>query len=191
VDDSPWRFVCRIVACRPKGGTSMAIFYSVVEDDPLDSSGTSGVIEGWPSCTIQGDDGRVPGNAKIKNKLRYALLLSLTLIAGCDAFSSQPTYGGLSIEGFNYTPYNLDRFVITDQYGNKAGGGGDLMPGSGEGSLSCCYTLKGTDFTVDWYVVDQDEFMKDPYGPLPVVHKVSRVHFPMNHLQADFKRAGR
>jgi hypothetical protein len=59
VDDSPWRFDCGIVACRPKGETSMAIFYSVVEDDPLDSGGTSRVIEGSPSCTIQGDDGRV------------------------------------------------------------------------------------------------------------------------------------
>ena len=113
----------------------------------------------------------------------YALLLSLTLISGCDAFLSEPTYGGLSIGGFNYTPYNLDRFVITDKYGNKASGGGDLMPGAGQGSLSCCYKLKGTDFTVDWYVVDQDEFMKDPYGPLKKLHKVTSVHFPPTKLE--------
>ncbi|MEZ0604124.1 hypothetical protein ACAX43_18480 [Paraburkholderia sp. IW21] len=118
----------------------------------------------------------------MKNRFLYALLLSLTFVAGCDALSSEPTYGGLSIEGFNYTPYNLDRFVITDKYGNKAGGGGDLMPGSGEGSLSCCYKLKGTDFTVDWYVMDQDEFLKDPYGPLQEIHKVTRVHFPPTKL---------
>jgi hypothetical protein len=114
----------------------------------------------------------------MKNKTIWLWLLSLVMISGCDAFSSEPTYGGLSIEGFNYTPYNLDRFVITDKYGNTASGGGDLMPGSGEGRLSCCYSLKGTDFTVDWYVADQDEFLKDIYGPLNEIHKVSRVRVP-------------
>jgi hypothetical protein len=109
-------------------------------------------------------------------------LVSLVMISGCDVFSSEPTYGGLSIEGFNYTPYNLDRFVITDKYGNTASGGGDLMPGSGEGRLSCCYSLKGTDFTVDWYVVDQDEFLKDIYGPLNEIHKVSYTHVPPTKL---------
>jgi len=112
----------------------------------------------------------------------WLVMLSLVLLTGCDAFSSEPTYGGLSIEGFNYTPYNLDRFVITDRYGNRAGGGGDLMPGSGQGSLSCCYALKGTDFTIDWYVVDQDEFLKDIYAPLKVIHKVTHVHFPRTKL---------
>lgn len=73
----------------PEGRNQHGDIYSVAEGDPLDSGGTSRVIEGWPSCTIQGDDGRVPGNAKIK-RLRYALLFSLTLIAGCEAFSSQP-----------------------------------------------------------------------------------------------------
>src|ERR1700684_3563286 len=102
----------------------------------------------------------------MKDRLFYALLLSLTFITGCDEFSSVPTYGGLSTEGFNYTPYNLDRFVITDKYGNKAGGGGDLMPGSGQGSLSCCYKLKGTDFTVKWDVYDQDKAMINPYAPI-------------------------
>jgi hypothetical protein len=114
----------------------------------------------------------------MKKPILWPLLLCALLSAGCDAFSSEPTYGELSIEGFNYTPYNLDRFVITDKYGNTAGGGGDLMPGSGEGRLSCCYTLKGTDFTVDWYVVDQDEFLKDIYGPLNEIHKTTRVHLP-------------
>ena len=108
----------------------------------------------------------------------FSLMLPLALIvAGCDAFSSEPTYGGLSIEGFNYTTYNLDRFIIKDKYGNTASGGGDLMPGSGQGRLSCCYKLKGTDFKIDWYVVDQDEFLKDIYAPLKEIHKTSQVHF--------------
>jgi len=143
----------------------------------------------------------------MKNNFLCALLLSLTLIAGCDAFSSEPTYGGLSIEGFNYTPYNLDRFVITDKYGNKAGGGGDLMPGSGEGRLSCCYKLRGTDFTVKWDVYDQDKAMRNPYAPIDMIHKVTEVHlsptkieggagerilglhfYPDDHIEFEFRR---
>ena len=111
------------------------------------------------------------------NKKKFSLyLLSLVMLSGCDAFSSEPTYGGLSIEGFNYTPYNLSRFIIYDKYGNTAGGGGDLMPGSGEGSLSCCYSLKGTDFTVKWDVYDADVASRDPYAPISMIHKVSQVH---------------
>src|ERR1700730_14208557 len=105
----------------------------------------------------------------MKKSILWPLLLCALLGTGCDAFSSEPTYGELSVEGFNYTPYNLSRFVITDKYGNTAGGGGDLMPGSGEGSLSCCYTLKGTDFTVKWDVYDADEAIKHNYAPTPKI----------------------
>ena len=114
----------------------------------------------------------------MKKQSGWLFLLSLLLLAGCDAFSSEPTYGGLSIEGFNYTPYNLDRFVIADKYGNTASGGGDLMPGAGAGSLDCCYTLKGTDFTVKWDVYDQDKAMRNPYAPIDMIHKVTQVHLP-------------
>ncbi|QWE96023.1 DUF3304 domain-containing protein [Cupriavidus sp. EM10] len=113
------------------------------------------------------------------------LLAASVLVTGCDALSSAPTYSGLSVAGFNYTPYNLDRFVVTDKYGNRASGGGDLMPGAGEGRLSCCYKLKGTEFTVTWNVVDQDEFLKDPYGPLPEIHKTAHVHFPPTKIKGD------
>ena len=117
---------------------------------------------------------------KLNKQRVWLCLLSLVMLSGCDAFSSEPTYGGLSIEGFNYTPYNLDRFVISDKYGNTAGGGGDLMPGSGEGSLSCCYSLKGTDFTVDWYVYDADLAIKAiaVQQPIQDIHKTTHVHIP-------------
>lgn len=36
----------------------MTIFYSVVEDDPLDSGEGSLVIDGTANCTIEGEDGR-------------------------------------------------------------------------------------------------------------------------------------
>jgi hypothetical protein len=118
----------------------------------------------------------------MKKKTIWLWLLSLVMISECNAFSSEPTYGGLSIEGFNYTPYNLSRFVVYDKYGNTAGGGGDLMPGSGEGSLSCCSTLKGTDFTVKWDVYDADEAIKDLYAPIQMIHKVTQVHLPATKL---------
>jgi len=36
----------------------MGMFYAAVEGDPLDSGGTSRVIEGAPNVMIEGDDGR-------------------------------------------------------------------------------------------------------------------------------------
>nr|WP_019447258.1 DUF3304 domain-containing protein [Cupriavidus sp. BIS7] len=105
------------------------------------------------------------------------------LATGCDAFSSEPTYGGLSVAGFNYTPYNLSRFVVTDNYGNRASGGGDLMPGSGAGRLSCCYKLKGTEFMVKWEVYDVDEAIKDLYAPIKKIHKEATVHLPPTKIK--------
>ncbi|UEP38494.1 DUF3304 domain-containing protein [Burkholderia ambifaria] len=101
----------------------------------------------------------------------------LTLV-GCDAFSSEPTYRGVSIMGLNYTPFNLSDFTIRDKYGNRASGGGDLPPGAGAGRLSCCYKLKGTDFTVEWEVYDADEAIKDLYAPIKKIHKKTEVKFP-------------
>lgn len=46
--------------------------------------------------------------------IKIAVGAMLVVLAGCDRFSSEPTYSGLSLEAFNYTPYNLDRFVIKD-----------------------------------------------------------------------------
>ena len=106
------------------------------------------------------------------------MLLATAALVGCDAISTAPTYSGISVEGMNYTPFNLSRFVIRDKYGNRAGGGGDLMPGAGEGSLSCCYKLKGTEFTVDWEIYDADEAVKDLYAPIRKIHKTTSVHFP-------------
>lgn len=46
-------------------------------------------------------------------------------LAACNVSSSEPEYGALSIEGFNYTPYNLTTFTVRDKYGNTASGGGE------------------------------------------------------------------
>jgi hypothetical protein len=110
---------------------------------------------------------------------RFAIFLAVVLmLTGCDAFSSEPTYRGVSIMGLNYTPFNLSEFTIRDKYGNRASGGGDLPPGSGAGRLSCCYKLKGTEFTVEWEVYDADEAIKDLYAPVKMIHKTTVVKFP-------------
>ncbi|KVN45997.1 DUF3304 domain-containing protein [Burkholderia ubonensis] len=94
---------------------------------------------------------------------RFVILLFAALtLAGCDAFSSEPTYRGVSVMGLNYTPFNLSRFTIRDEYGNRASGGG----------------LKGTEFTVDWEVYDADEAIKDLYAPIKKIHKRTEVKFP-------------
>ncbi|MGN6087087.1 hypothetical protein [Trinickia sp.] len=107
----------------------------------------------------------------------FILVATAVAVMGCDSFASEPVYRGISVSGMNYMPFNLSRFTIRDKYGNTAGGGGDLPPGSGEGSVSCCYTLKGTEFTVDWEVYDIDE-ITDIYAPLRKIHKTAKVYFP-------------
>jgi len=123
----------------------------------------------------------------MKRRWLGALLVAMACMAGCDAVSSEPTYGGLSIAGFNYTPYNLSRFVITDEYGNSASGGGDLMPGSGEGRLSCCYSLKGTEFTVKWDVYDADEAIRslDAGERIQKISKTTHVHLPPTKIKGE------
>jgi hypothetical protein len=115
------------------------------------------------------------------------MILVTAALVGWDAISTVPTYSGISVEGMNYTPFNLYRFTIRDKYGNRAGGGGDLMPGAGAGRLSCCYKLKGTDFTVNWEVYDADEAIKAIHAKKPIesIHKVTQVHFPKTTISGD------
>ena len=119
---------------------------------------------------------------------RAFVFASIALVlGGCDAFSSEPVYRGISVSGMNYMPFNLSRFTIRDKYGNTAGGGGDLPPGSGEGRVSCCYTLKGTEFTVSWDGYDADEAQKAiiAHKPIEKVRKVAQVHFPATEISSE------
>lgn len=103
------------------------------------------------------------------------------VLATCLLFSaltacgkSEPTYSGISVMAQNYLPYNLDKFTIVDAYGNKASGGGDSMPGGG-GGVTCCYQLKGTDFTVKWDYYDVDQWHK---GDEQTFHAEAKVTLP-------------
>ncbi|WP_034185457.1 MULTISPECIES: DUF3304 domain-containing protein [Burkholderia] len=94
---------------------------------------------------------------RLSAALRVAAV-SLLFVSMAACSKSDPTYASISTEALNYLPYNLVRFTITDQFGNKARGGGDLEPGAGEGSIACCYLLKGTDFKVQWTYYDADDW---------------------------------
>jgi len=59
------------------------------------------------------------------------------------------------------------------------------MPGSGAGTLSCCYKLKGTDFTVEWEVYDADEAIKNRPAPIKKIHKTSQVHLPKTKISRE------
>ncbi|MDN7584612.1 MULTISPECIES: DUF3304 domain-containing protein [Burkholderia cepacia complex] len=142
--------------------------------------------------------------------MKLSGLVSLVL-AGCllvvtvtACGKSEPTYSGISVMAQNYLPYNLDKFTIVDAYGNKASGGGDSMPGGG-GGVTCCYQLKGTDFTVKWDYYDVDQWhngdeqtfhaeAKVTLPPSKVPEKVGTrivaVHFyPDRHVELQFPAA--
>ncbi|WP_338720374.1 hypothetical protein [Herbaspirillum sp. DW155] len=113
----------------------------------------------------------------------FSAVAVIVALVGCDGLSSEPTYTGLSLEAFNYTPYNLDRFVIKDKYGNKGSGGGDLPPGSGEGRLSCCYELKGTEFEVEWEAYDADIASRDLYAPIKKIRSTTKVNISPTKIE--------
>jgi len=77
-------------------------------------------------------------------KVLAGALLWLGLVAGCNG---EPTYSDVSFVTYNYTPWDLERVQIVDASGRVAATG--MVPScGGEGSISCCYTLKGTEFVV-------------------------------------------
>jgi len=105
------------------------------------------------------------------------ILMWLGLLTGCHA---EPTYQGVSVVTYNYTPWDLELVQIVDASGGVAATG--MVPsGGGEGSVSCCYTLKGTEFVVKWKGGDADLMRKHMYdGKFDEVlfSKETKVAFP-------------
>ncbi|CUJ57285.1 DUF3304 domain-containing protein [Achromobacter sp. 2789STDY5608621] len=107
----------------------------------------------------------------------FVLMMWLGLLAGCNG---EPSYQGLSFVAYNYTPWDLDRIQITDAHGGKAATGA-IGAGGGEGSVTCCYSLKGTDFKVEWRGADGEKVREHMFdGKLDEVmfNKQTPVHFP-------------
>ena len=106
-----------------------------------------------------------------------SVLLWLGLLAGCN---SEPVYQGVSVVTYNYTPWDLTSVRIADAFGGVAGSG-MIRSGGGEGSVSCCHTLKGTDFTVKWKGGDADLMRKHMFdGKFEdvIFTKEAKVHLP-------------
>lgn len=132
---------------------------------------------------------------------RFSVLAMCLLAAAlCACGKSEPVYSGISVTAHNYLPYNLDGFTITDAYGNKASGGNSL-PGGG-GGVTCCYKLRGTEFTVTWNYVDVDQWHKGNEEtfraeakvamsasriPEAIGDRILEVHFyPDRHVELQF-----
>jgi len=109
------------------------------------------------------------------------VLIWLGMLAGCNG---EPTYSGVSFITYNYTPWHLESVRIRDASGGK-GGSGAIPPGGGEGRVACCYTLKGTDFTVTWTGGDaalMREHMFDGKYDDAIFKKETVVHFPATEI---------
>jgi len=109
------------------------------------------------------------------------LLMWLGMLTGCNG---EPSYQGVSLIAYNYTPWDLDAIQITDNEGNRAGTG-SIGAGGGEGSATCCFTLRGSEFTVKWTGLDGEEAIKHLYdGKMDTLmfHKETRVNFPPSDL---------
>jgi len=109
------------------------------------------------------------------------VMIWLGLLAGCNA---EPTYSGVSFIAYNYTPWNLEPVRLSDASGNVASSS-TLAPGGGAGRVSCCYTFKGTDFTVKWSGGDPDLLRKNLYeGKFDEgkFKKETSIHFPATKI---------
>ncbi|MNX28442.1 hypothetical protein D3C86_585500 [compost metagenome] len=89
-------------------------------------------------------------------KALIAALMWLGLLAGCNG---EPVYRNVSFVAYNYTPWNIRTLSVKDGQGGVASTM-QVSPGGGEGSVGCCYTLKGTEFKVDWRGVDGELLRK-------------------------------
>jgi hypothetical protein len=91
-------------------------------------------------------------------KIAMSALMLLGLLAGCDR---RPSYSG-SFIAYNYTSFDIDWVSLTDKEGGHAVTM-QVSVGAGGGSVSCCYTLKGTEFTAEWRAVDPELLRRHIY----------------------------
>jgi len=112
--------------------------------------------------------------------MRKWVITALVLLGLLVAYRGEPSYGGLNFIAFNYTPFDIDTVALVD----KSGKGAFTMQvsvGGGEGSVSCCYSLKGTDFTAKWRAADSEILRKhldDENTDQYFFTREKTVHFP-------------
>lgn len=84
--------------------------------------------------------------------VRMAGLMWIALLAGCNG---EPVYKGVGFIAYNYTQYDIDWVRLSDSDGGRAATS-QVSVGAGGGSVSCCYTLRGTDLKAEWRAVDSE-----------------------------------
>ncbi|AMH04105.1 hypothetical protein HMPREF3069_21090 [Achromobacter xylosoxidans] len=118
---------------------------------------------------------------------RYASrVLAIALVTASAACGGEPEYRGLNMIAYNYTPWDIDTIRISDKSGRTAGSGA-MGVGGGEGSVTCCYALKGTEFKVQWSGVDGEEAIQHLYdGTMDslMFHKETTVHLDPTPIPA-------
>ncbi|KAG1247800.1 hypothetical protein G6F65_019967 [Rhizopus arrhizus] len=97
------------------------------------------------------------------HKMLMAALMTFGLLAGC---KGEPAYEGVSFIAYNYTQFDMDSVSLTDKAGNSAVTM-QVSVGAGEGSVACCYTLKGTEFTAKWRAADSEVLRNHLYDANP------------------------
>ncbi|WP_233233177.1 hypothetical protein [Bordetella sp. LUAb4] len=110
-------------------------------------------------------------------KILMAVLMSLGLLAGCEG---EPSYKGFGFMVYNYTQFDIDRISLADKSGNSAVTM-QVSVGAGDGSVACCFTLKGTEFTAKWRATDSEILRKHIYDDNVDQYFFTRekaVHFP-------------
>lgn len=116
-------------------------------------------------------------------KILMAALMSLGLLAGCNG---EPAYQGVSFIAYNYTQFDMDTVSLTDKAGSSAVTM-QVSVGGGEGSVACCYTLKGTEFTAKWRAADSEVLREHLYDKNPEQYFFTRekpVSFPATEVPA-------
>jgi len=115
------------------------------------------------------------------HKMLVAALMTFGLLAGC---KGEPAYEGVSFIAYNYTQFDMDSVSLIDKAGNSAVTM-QVSVGAGEGSVACCYTLKGTEFTAKWRAADSEVLRNHLYDANPQQYFFTRekpVSFPATDL---------
>ncbi|CAB3889098.1 DUF3304 domain-containing protein [Achromobacter dolens] len=118
--------------------------------------------------------------------LHASRVFAIALLAASAACGGEPEYRGLNLIAYNYTPWDIDTILISDKAGRTASSGA-MGVGGGEGSVTCCYTLKGTEFTVRWSGLDGEEAIKHLYdGTMDslLFRKETKVHLDPTPIPA-------
>lgn len=110
----------------------------------------------------------------LKRWIAWSVVGLAPLLIGCDkpVLVSTPVYSNLQVGGFDYTHRVITNINIEDEDGETFSTG---RPG-GEGSLSCCVSIKGRKIKVTWFY---SHFKQEYYkNNKPEVYREEYIEMP-------------